>query len=254
MKPIRTKIIWHYPVYSMCAAFLLMFSSCEKDNNNNNITALTIDGFWIVDETVTDNCSGITETGQQTEIFSVEQHNNDLTVTLYPNGDVVNGTINHSNITWEGTLPSGSGQLDIDFTGTVSGNGNQIHGTADWIWHSDSYQCSGTTVMSGNKVLEESLNFEGEWNGTWESEDYSYEGIFSANVTQVNSLLSGTISVPEIGMYDAALEGIISGNVVYFGDIDEIIQFVGILENNTATGTYSYMSSTDEGSWIAERD
>jgi hypothetical protein len=98
------------------------------------------------------------------------------------------------------------------------------------------------------------MNFEGEWNGTWESEDNWYEGTFSASVIQVNNLLSGTISVPEIGMVDAALQGKVSGNVVYFGDINKIIQFVGLLGNETATGEYSYMSSTDDGSWMAERE
>lgn len=239
---------------------LIVFSSCKKDNKNiipdadtDPVTVTDISGFWIANETITDNCSGTEETEQKTEIFAVEQLNNNLKITIYPTGDILDGTIDGDKISWEGTIPTVSGKTDIDFTGTVTNNGNQAVGTSSWQWYSDTYSCSGTTKISGEKVVQETADFSGEWEGTWISEENPVDGTFSANVTQNDTILSGTVDVPFLGISNASLKGFVSGNVVFFGDIEDKIKFVGIINENAGEGSYSYMSLSDEGSWTGTK-
>ena len=237
----------------MTACFLLffiIFSSCKKEENN---PLLNINGFWIVNEAITGNCSGSTQTEQKTEIFEITQKDNNLRIKIYPNGDELDGSIDGDKISWKGTLPTSNGKTDIDFTGTATNNGNQAAGTASWEWYSSTYRCSGTTTLSGNKVTAETANFEGNWTGAWVSKENSINGTFLANVTQSDTLLTGTIDVPFIGLTNAGLKGFVSGNVVYFGDIENKIKFIGTVNGSTGTGAYSYMSLTDEGSWTGTR-
>ena len=232
---------------------IILFSSCKKDENITPETIIDVNGFWIANETVTGNCSGNTETETKTSVYAIEQQESKLKIIFYPNGDKIDGTIEGNKITWNGTIPTVSGKTDIDFTGTATSNGNQADGTANWEWYSDTYNCSGTTKISGNKVIKEHANFAGEWTGKWESEENPADGTFSANVTQNDTILSGNIDVPFLDISNASLKGFVSGNVVYFGDIDEKIKFVGILNGNTGEGTYSYMSLSDEGSWTGTK-
>ncbi len=232
---------------------IVIFSSCKKDENIEPVQISDLSGFWIISETITGNCHGSVETEQKTEIFSIYQQDSKLTITIYPNGDILKGTVEGDKISWEGTIPTVSGKTDIDFTGTATNNGNQAAGTASWEWNSDTYNCSGTTKISGEKVIQETADFSGEWEGTWKSEENSADGTFSANVTQNDTILSGTIDVPFLDISNASLKGFVSGNVVFFGDIEEKIKFVGIMNENTGEGTYSYMSLSDEGSWTGTK-
>ena len=245
----------NYLSKTTCLLLLLsiIFSSCKKDDDSLKKLPEDISGFWIIAETITGNCHGSVETEQKTEIFSIKQIGNKLTVTIYPNGDKLDGDIDGDKISWKGTLPSGSGNMDIDFTGTATDNGDKATGTASWEWYSSTFRCSGTNTLSGNKVTTGTANFGGEWNGTWESEENSVNGTFSANVTQTDTTLTGTIDVPFVGITNASLKGFVSGNIVYFGDIENKIKFIGTVNGNSGTGTYSYMSLSDEGSWQAAR-
>ncbi len=236
-----------------CLLLLIIFSSCEKEENSDiKDVKRDISGFWIVNETIVGNCSGTTKTDQKMEIFKIKQQDNNLKVTIYPNGDEIDGTIDGTKISWEGTLPSGKGKVDISFTGTITDN-NKAKGTATWEWYKGTYRCSGTTTLNANKVITKKVNFEGKWTGTWTNKDNSISGTFSANVTQTDTLLTGTIDVPLINLTNEDLKGFVSGNVVYFGDINNKIKFIGTINEDSGIGTYSYMSLSDEGSWTGTR-
>ncbi len=253
MKSNRIKFSTLHKIAYLFIVMIIMLASCKKDDNDIQGTAEDVSGFWIISETITGDCHGSVETEQETEIFSIEQTNNNLKITVYPNGDQLNGTINGEKISWSGTLPTSSGNMDITFSGNCSNSGTNASGNASWEWYSNTYNCSGTTVLTGNKVTSENANFEGEWNGSWDSEENSVDGIFSANVTQTGTTLSGTIDVPYLGLTNANLKGLVNGNVVFFGDVDDKIKFVGTLNEDSGEGTYSYMSLNDEGSWQATR-
>ncbi len=231
---------------------ILLFFSCQNDEQDTDPdTNYDVSGFWIVNETVTGNCSGSLQSENETEIFSVKQSGNNLSITVYPNGDVLNGKAEGSKITWEGTLPTTSGNIDIDFSGSLK-NDSKIVGDADWDWYSNDYSCNGIMEANAQKVTGDDVDFTGQWEGTWTSDEYNIEGSFSANVNQEGTTLGGIISVPEIRMSGAVLKGFVHGNVVYFGDVDDKIKFVGLLQAD-ASGAYSYNSLSDEGYWTAVR-
>ncbi len=233
--------------------FTLIASSCSKDENENSDLNLDVNGFWISNLSITGNCSGSETTETKTEIYSIAQSGNELKVTVYPIGTEMSGVISGNKISWNGTVPTSSGNSTIDFSGTVNKTGDGVTGSATWTWSSSTFQCSGTTQVSGEKVVAETADFSGDWQGTWQSEEYQYNGTFSVSVIQHNKLLSGTIDVPEIGLLNADLTGQVSGNVVFFGDIEGNIKFVGLLNNNTGAGDYAYPGYQDDGSWTGTK-
>jgi hypothetical protein len=232
---------------------VVFFSCCKKDGGETTV-ALDVSGFWIVLNETKGNCSGDSETEYNTDIYSVEQTGENLEITVFPNEDIIHGKLTGNVITWSGTLPTTSGNTDINFSGTVSSNAESITGEGDWKWYNDSYNCSGTSIHTGSKVKSEDIDFSGKWNGVWASEENYIDGTFEAKISQNGNILSGTISVPEIGMSGAVLSGKVNGKVVYFGDVDGVIKFVGIYDGKQATGDYCYNSLSDDGSWTASQD
>jgi len=232
---------------------VLILSSCKKDEGGNTELNLDVNGFWIATESITGNCSGSTTTETETEIFSITQNGNDLAITVYPIDKELVGKLVGNKLTWRGTIPTSSGNTTMDFSGTINNSGNGVTGSASWTWSSSSFQYSGTTQVSGEKVVAETADFSGDWQGTWQSEESSYNGTFSVSVVQNDKILSGTIDVPEIGLSDADLTGQVSGNVVFFGDIEGNIKFVGTLNNNSGSGDYAYPGYSDEGSWTGTK-
>ena len=241
--------------YYMIVLIALVLVSCKKDDETSQVT-LNIEGFWIAQETTTGDCSGSQATETKTSIYSVEKGTgNAITVTLYPRETELAGTLIGNEIEWGGTIPTSSGSMLLDFNGTVNNTGQTATGSGTWTWssNSSSYECSGTVSVTGSKVIVETVDFTGNWQGTWESEEYNLDGTFSVQVTQSGSTLSGTIDVPEIGLDNAALKGQVNGNVVFFGDVGDIIKFVGLLNGTTATGAYVYPSYSDDGEWTATK-
>lgn len=231
----------------------ILTSSCKKNEDDSLKTSMDISGFWIVLNESTGNCSGDSETETETYIYSVEQTNGDLEITVYPNEDIIQGQLNGNTVTWSGTLPTTSGNLDVNYSGTVSLSANVVNGEGDWQWYNDSYSCSGTSVISAIKVDVEDADFSGQWTGVYESEENYIDGTFEADISQSGNSLSGTISVSGIGMDNVVLSGKVQGNVVYFGDVDGVIKFVGLIEEEQMAGTYCYNALSDEGSWYANR-
>jgi len=98
------------------------------------------------------------------------------------------------------------------------------------------------------------IDLTGTWKGTWHSRVYGINGDFKTTVVQQGSTLSGLISVPDIGIYNADLKGTGTGNNVVFGDFAGKITFTGTLSgNSTLSGTYVYPSQSDNGTWQAAK-
>lgn len=97
----------------------------------------------------------------------------------------------------------------------------------------------------------------GEWNGTWVSLVFSalnVKGTFKATVVQNNTVLTGSINVPEIGMSNAQLKGTVDSTNITFGDIDGKIVFTGkVSGNSAASGSYTYASLGDNGTWSGNK-
>jgi uncharacterized delta-60 repeat protein len=97
-------------------------------------------------------------------------------------------------------------------------------------------------------------DMDGTWNGTWVSRVTSgLDGSFEARVVQSGSSLSGRIDIPFIGMDDATLTGTVSGSQITFGDIDHTITFVGSVNGDQCSGTFSLPAYNESGTWTADR-
>jgi hypothetical protein len=97
----------------------------------------------------------------------------------------------------------------------------------------------------------EKIDTTGTWWGMWESADrYGPSGFFMAEIYQEDTDISGTITIPEIQMYDAALVGTVTDDSITFGDILEEIVFTGTVDAGlTAEGDYVSEPFYDSGSW-----
>jgi hypothetical protein len=240
--------------FTILLGFMFILFACEKDNNKGDgeLTTPDVSGFWIVTENLTGNCEGEEYPQQETIIFEIEQSDSNLTFTIFPDGDVLDGTIVGNTIKMDGEFSSSHGTNAISFSGTVGGGGTVMNGSGEWEWYSDYYSCSGTAVVTGEKAVETNTDFSGQWQGNWVSEEYdNMEGTFSVVVTQSGNSLTGNITVPEAFLLNAELEGQIHGNIVYFGDVGGVIKFVGTANNNSSSGNYTYPFFDDEGSWTA---
>jgi hypothetical protein len=240
-------------VYALLIGLVFLLFACEKDNNNGDNSTFDVSGFWLVTETITGNCEGEIYPQQEVVIFQIEQTDSNLTFITYPEGFVLEGTILGNTVNMEGEFPSGSGTNYISFTGSMGNNGTTLSGTSDWEWSNDFYSCSGTAIITGEKAGETNVNYSGTWNGIWISEEYELSGTFTVDVVQTGNNLGGTIDVPDIALYNAELEGEVHGHIVYFGDIDGIIKFAGIADNNSSSGSYTFPDFGDEGTWTASR-
>ena len=119
------------------------------------------------------------------------------------------------------------------------------------------YDQQGTTIMNNRYIRHEyssSVGVTGKWNGTWESSVYGLGGHFTTNIIQQSSTLSGSINIPDIGMFDADLKGTVDGNTITFGDIEDQITFTGTVSGDSSSGTYIYPSLSDNGTWQATKE
>lgn len=234
--------------------FIALFMlSCNKDEGEDTAVNIDANGFWVASETTTGNCSGSMSTETKTMIYSIAQNGNDFTITFYPAENKVDGKLIGNKISWNGTIPTSSGNTAMNFAGEVDNTGTTVTGNGNWTWSSETFQCSGSVKVNAQKVVAQTADFSGNWQGTWQSEESSYSGTFSVNAVQNDNLLSGSINVPEIGLSNADLTGQVSGNIVFFGDIAGTIKFVGRLNNNTGAGDFAYPDFQEEGSWTGTR-
>ena len=238
--------------------FILSGMGCKKDGeeiSGPQKPSSDLSGTWVVDETISGNCPEVKYPFTRTDIYLVTQSGNKLTILTTSTGGSFEGTISADKVTWERTLPESGGELKLNFSGRVSSDGQSISGDATWIWSLGNLSCSGSAEISTSKVIQPIMDVTGEWKGTWESVSTGLKGQFTSAVVQQGGSLTGTITVPEIGLNKAQLKGSVTGNTIAFGDINDQITFVGVLGEDTvsASGTYYYPALGDYGSWTADK-
>lgn len=249
------KSLWFAGILIM--ALPLLFACGGSSNGGGGDTTIStgdIAGIWHSEETVSGNCSDEQYPRTDYETYQVSQSGNTLTITIQSSSNQAIGSINGNRVTWEGVFPDGDGTLSIQFSGTLVSE-NRISGSGTWEWSNGSYSCSGTTQISASKEVQEAqFDASGFWQGSWNSNSYGLNGDFSVAITQQGATLTGTISVPGIGIENEPLKGTASGGSIVFGDINDRIVFSGDLgDANTALGTYEYPGIVDNGIWNATR-
>jgi len=146
------------------------------------------------------------------------------------------------------------GPLHIEMTGsaTVSGENMIVKVTVYVDGNLDDTFTVSYTKQSGGGG-DDNIDVIGTWQGNWQSLVYSVGDSFTANITQQDSTLSGSIDVPYLYMYDADLKGTVDGNTITFGDVADQITFTGTVSGNSASGTYVYPHLNDNGTWEATK-
>lgn len=212
-------------------------------------------GWWTVHETITGNCNGIDYPYTSTYMGEFLQTGNNLTFKSTFNNTNLTGYVS-GNVTTLNGMRHDAGTISIDFTGTVSGENDRLAGVSTWIWTDGSNSCSGSAdIMMTKNVQSTAINVSGTWQGHWQSYTHGISGYFDAIIIQKDSTLSGTINVPEIGLNNSKLKGTVFNNNITFGDIDDKITFTGtVIEESTASGTYSFPSISDGGVWQGNRN
>ena len=241
----------------MISVFMLI-AACSggggSDSSGSEESATDLTGTWNLREITNGNCEGRSYPSEETDVVTVDQTGNELSLTFSSTGTTVDGTISGNEVTWSETIPDEGGTILINFSGTVSDDCNTITGGATWTWTDGGYTCSGTTEVTARRIIESSVDVTGTWNGTWKSSVRVLSGTFTAKIEQHSSTLSGSIDVPEIGMRDANLKGTVDGNTITFGDIEEQITFTGTVNGNSSSGTYVYPSLGDNGTWQGNKE
>jgi hypothetical protein len=246
--------------------FLLFFSACGGGGGGNDgssssqsvAPAADLTGTWAEQGTVNGNCAGDSYPSDENNTLEVSQSGSQLQVIYSSTGTTLTGTISGATVAFSGDIPQEGGTLALRFSGTLAIDTDSITGSSTWTWTDGSYSCSGTTDVVATKQTQAVQDVSGTWQGTWQSTVYSLSDTFSATITQNGNTLSGTISVPYIGMMNAQLTGTYTQNNITFGDINHIITFTGSVANDqnalTASGTYTYPSVSDHGNWQGSRN
>jgi photosystem II stability/assembly factor-like uncharacterized protein len=242
-------------IEQLCSVFLiLIISACGAGGGGGNGGSEVIDvsGTWQAEETVTDtNCQEVTL--NRTYTLVVTQSGSTISITAASISATFDGTISGTIIAFSGEYPDSGGTTSGSYKGTVTPDGNTLEGTATWTWTDGTETCSGTTKITAKRITQPAGDVTGKWMGTWQS-SLGASGIFSVDLIQQGSTLSGSISVPYINLFNANLKGSVSGNSITFGDIDETITFTGTFTNeSSASGTYNYPTEGDNGSWQAAK-
>ena len=241
-------------LFIVCLSIFTMIN-CNNESNPEGPggTNSDINGIWIADEVINGNCQGSNYPEYQTELFSVEQNDGNVTFTIIGENDGIAAIISGNTVSWQTTETDGDEVIVTSFSGTVSADKKSISGSATWTWtnNNSGYSCNGTTTILARKTESPSFTVNGKWQGAWLSDGGFLQGTFEANINQVNSLLSGTIDIPGVFFSAKELKGVISGEEIIFGDIDDEILFSGIVEStaDSASGNYFSDALDDSGSW-----
>jgi hypothetical protein len=230
-------------------------SDTSADNPPAAPAQVDLSGVWQTEEVVNGNCGDTDYPYTEIHVYTGTQQGNTVTMRDETEGIEFNGTVSGLTLSANTTVPDGSGTLTINITCTCAADGQSFNGTGQWTYQETGYSCSGTIQVTGSKLADAQVDATGTWNGSFASTEYSgVSGTFAATIVDTAGQLTGTISVPYIGMDNAELVGTVDGSVITFGDIDNRITFTGAITTaGAASGSYEYDFLGDEGSWTANR-
>ena len=168
-------------------------------------------GDWRITETLGGNDCG--ESGTRAYLITVTTNGNSVTVRT--DVGTFTGTIDGDRLEWSGSYPEDGGSTTItDMDLTVSRDGNAFSGTTSWRWSDGSFNCSGTTSVSGERTSGPPGGGGGGGGGATESEPNNTfadaDTIGTGTVTgAVNSSSDGfdwfLFSAPTGGVYNVSL-------------------------------------------------
>ncbi len=143
-------------VLVLVISLIFFMTACAGGNDGGDSQSLQtpiadLTGTWTVQETINGDCQEENYPEIRTDTYIGIQTGNNLSITISSTGTNISGTISGNNVTWEGSIPDRSGTLAIDFSGTVSADGNTITGTGTWTWTYGSDTCSGTAEVTATK-------------------------------------------------------------------------------------------------------
>lgn len=240
----------------VCATVL---SSCGGGGGGSDGgSCVDISGVWNITETAGSNTCGDPAGQAVQHVYTVVQNGCSFTATT-SDARTYNGTVSGNNVSWTGSNPGSGGTITVTGTSiTAASDGNSMNGSGNWTWSNGnpSYDCSGTTSISGARQSNgpATVDASGTWGGSWNSSTpHGPSGSFAAIVSQSGTTLSGTISVPYISLSNATLKGSVHGNTITFGDIADTITFTGTMTGDAASGNYNYSSGADVGTWSGTR-
>ena len=230
-------------------------SSGGSDNTPAAAAQVDLSGTWQVEGEVNGNCDGTEYPYTEIHIYTGTQQGNSVTMRDETADMNLSGTVSGYTVSAQGTVPDGIGTLTVNITCTCAKDGQSFTGTGRFTYQETGYSCNGTSQVTGTKLADTQVDAAGSWSGNFTSTEYSgVSGSFTADIVDTDGQLTGTISVPYIGMDNAELVGTVDGSVITFGDIDHRITFSGaVTAAGAASGTYNYDFLGDEGSWTANR-
>ncbi|MFA4875760.1 MAG: hypothetical protein WC956_00390 [bacterium] len=145
-----------YVIWFMIPVLLLFVSGCG--GGGTETATVDVTGSWNVTETITES-SGICAVNVPVGTVSIwsadaVQNGNNVTVTITAGdnvGSTFTGTISGNQVDWHGTYSGGGGTVTI--TGTdVTATSTTFSGSSSWEWTDGNDSCSGQTTVTGNKV------------------------------------------------------------------------------------------------------
>lgn len=235
--------------------FLFTAISCNKNSDNPTQSEPftgNLSGIWIAEETINGSSQSGSFPQTRVEIFKISQSGNTLKIIM--DDDTTQGEITGNTIKWKGTRLQNNVSVSIDFSAQISSDGKTFSGTGTWTAQSGGYSENGTITISAWISQKRNLKLSGQWEGTYSSFDGNGNGSFSVNLIQMDSLLAGTIKIPSLGIDGEEISGKIVDNCWSFGDINNRIKFIGIMDKDSLhyKGSYAYLSN-DEGKWSAAK-
>ena len=133
--------------------------------------------------------------------------------------------------------------VTADFVSTSSGNtmsGFYFDYVNGQPWDAGAFTVNGGTGLTGD--------FSGNWTGNWSSYNGPYGGSEIASITQTGPVLSGSMTIYNVGpcqgTYAATLTGLISGFSAIFSGSASVcgepssVQFIGTVSGNMLQGTW----------------
>lgn len=196
--------------------------SADNSDDGGNTATADISGKWDISERGTSDCPGEASYSQEYRV-TVEQEDNDLTV-IAPSG-TFSGSIDGDEISWSGSYPEDGGTTNITrLTLTISADGDNMVGSADWTWSDDTTSCAGTADEitatrvpatdgdgsgDGGDTGSGSPMFEGFAGLDYQSGryfDYAFEYTSRTNGSLTEEL-RGTVRIELVDSMDVTLDG-----------------------------------------------
>ncbi|MBN1961855.1 MAG: hypothetical protein JW841_12995 [Deltaproteobacteria bacterium] len=239
---------------SICRSGIVLFSTamflgCSSDEKS---FAGDVSGIWEVTMVENGDCSGVHYPKTKEDIVQIVQNGSDILVIFESDGEQISGKIDGHNVTWQSNQSSGSGTIELAFSGEVSNDGNEFIGSANWTYQSSSSSCSGTTAITAHHLAAPAYDLTGALIGTITSDVTLETGTFRLDIVQsATGALKAGLSMSFASSYSSCfpVEGRASGEGLTFEEEMGMNLIGQTTDGKNFSGTYS--QGSDTGKWQA---